>query len=91
MQLLLRGKSDFGIRNVGSLADVYFKQCMQFKINRTLMPAAHVARGRPDVDDEKMLVAVLGNPSTSTRRIASRTGIPESTVWRVLHENQMRP
>jgi hypothetical protein len=54
----------------------------------SLMPAACDGRGRRDVDDENMLVAAYGKQLVST---ASRTGIPQSTVWCVLHENQMHP
>jgi transcriptional regulator of acetoin/glycerol metabolism len=53
--------------------------------------AAHVGCSRQDVDDETMLIAVDGKPSTNTCEIASHIGIPRSTVWRMLHENQMHP
>jgi hypothetical protein len=60
------------------------------KETSTLMPEARVDRDRRDVDEEEyVVVAAHGKPSTSKRRIASHTGIPQSTVQRVLHENQM--
>jgi len=39
------------------------------------------------------LVLDLGheNPELSVRRIASRTGICQSVVWRILHQNNMYP
>jgi hypothetical protein len=55
------------------------------------MPATHIDSGRRDVDDENMLLAAYGNPSSSSCRLASRADIPQSTVWCVLHENQMHP
>jgi actin-related protein len=53
------------------------------------MPVAHVGGGTRDVDDENLLAADYGNPSTSIRPIASRTDIPQSTARRVLHDSQM--
>jgi hypothetical protein len=42
-------------------------------------------------DDEVVLDAVNDNPSSSTRRIASQTGLSQSAVWCVLHENSLHP
>jgi hypothetical protein len=55
-------------------------------------PRTHVGRGRRNVqDDEVLLDAVNDNPSSSTRRIASQTGLSQSAVWRVLRESSLHP
>jgi hypothetical protein len=52
----------------------------------------HVGRGRRNVqDDDVVLDAVNDNPSSSTRRIASQTGLSQSAVWGVLGENSLHP
>jgi hypothetical protein len=40
-------------------------------------------------DDKVMLDAVNDNPSSSTHRIASQTGLSQSAVWHVLRENSL--
>jgi hypothetical protein len=42
-------------------------------------------------DDEVLLDAVNDNPSSSTRSIASWTGLSQSAVWRVLRESSLHP
>jgi hypothetical protein len=55
-------------------------------------PRTLVGRGRCNMkDDEAVLDAVNGNPSSSTRRIASQTGLSQSAVWRVLRKNSLHP
>jgi hypothetical protein len=55
-------------------------------------PRTHIGRGRRNVqDDEVVLDAVNDNPSSSTRRIESQTGLSQSAVWRVLRENSLNP
>jgi hypothetical protein len=47
-------------------------------------PRTHVGHGRCNVqDDEVVLDAVHDNPSSSTHRIASQTGLSQSALWRV--------
>ena len=41
--------------------------------------------------EEVVLQAVEENPHTSTRAIARRSGIDQSSVWRTLHEDQQYP
>jgi hypothetical protein len=38
-----------------------------------------------------VLDAVNDNPSSSTRRNTSQTGLSQSAVWCVLHENSLHP
>jgi hypothetical protein len=58
----------------------------------SLKPQTHIDRGRRNMqDDEVMLDAVNDNPSSSTRRIASQTGLSQSVIWRVLHVNSSHP
>jgi hypothetical protein len=55
-------------------------------------PRTHAGCGRRNVtDDEVVLDAVNNNPSSSTRRIASQTGLCQSAVWHMLRENSLHP
>jgi hypothetical protein len=55
-------------------------------------PRTHVGRSRRSVqDDEVLLDAVNDNSSSTTRRIASQTGLSQSAEWRVLRENGLHP
>jgi hypothetical protein len=45
-----------------------------------------------DAEDEVNVIdAVLEDPSTSTRRIASQLGLTQSFVWRTLHREELYP
>ena len=44
----------------------------------------------PDFEEE-VLERVAADPTTSTRRIARAMGAAQSSVWRVLHEQQLHP
>ena len=55
-----------------------------------------IERGRPrtarTVQQEQQILAHLAaNLGTSTRRIFSAEGVHRSTVWRILHEDQLYP
>jgi hypothetical protein len=55
-------------------------------------PRTHVGHSRCNVqDDEVVLDAVNDNPSSSTRCIASQTGLSKIIVWHVLCENSLHP
>ena len=56
----------------------------------------NINRRRPRVvrnlaNEELVLDLVHADPELSVRRIASRTGISPSVVWRILHQNNMYP
>jgi hypothetical protein len=41
--------------------------------------------------EQRILAHVAANPGTSKRRISSAEGVHRSTVWRILHEDQLYP
>jgi hypothetical protein len=82
MHWLLQGNTNFGIPNKGNLTDTYFTQYMAVWDKLAL---AHVSRCRRHVNDESVLAAAHGNPSTSTHWTASRTDNPQGKQIRTYH------
>lgn len=55
-------------------------------------PGERRSEGRPqEIDDDIVLQEVSEDPSTSTRKIQGRTGIPKSSVSRILRRHQYHP
>jgi transposase len=60
----------------------------------SLRPLHHVGRprqARTITVEEEILARAAEQQSTSTRAIALHMGTTQSTVWRVLHDNQLHP
>lgn len=66
--------------------------CAYSKLRETgAVPSRHISSERGDeqtVDDvENILQVVEESPATSTRRISTRVGIPQTRVWRTLRQH----
>lgn len=59
------------------------------------VPSSHLASERANEQNvnevEDILQSVERSPSTSTRRIAARIGVPQTRVWRTLRVNGLHP
>jgi hypothetical protein len=59
------------------------------------LPSSHISSKRTNeqnVDEvENILHSAERSPTTSTRRISSRIGVPHTRVWRTLHQHDLYP
>ena len=71
-----------------------------YKVFNTLrecgtLPSAHVsserARKQNMEEQENILDMLQRSPTTSTRSLSSRIGVPRTRVWRALHEDGLYP